>query len=169
MNSIKRQMLEQMQASKEYRHGFVKEAIRSRIVGQIAALRKEGGWDLKTFAAHIEKKVSWAYRLEDPNSAPPTIPSLLKVAEAFDIGLDVRFRRFSELLEDIAALGPDSFRVPSFDEEWKAQSFSRSRKRKVRSRCHKPVAKIPARTKSYVGEGKALIGAGAPHPLALAS
>jgi hypothetical protein len=113
MNSIRRQMLEQMRTSKEYRHGFVEEAIRSRIVGQIAALRKERGWDLKTFAANIGKKLSWAYRLEDPNSAPPTIPSLLEVAEACDVGLDVRFRGFSELLDDVTALGPDSFRVPS--------------------------------------------------------
>jgi transcriptional regulator with XRE-family HTH domain len=152
-------MLEQMRTSKEYRHGFVEEAIRSRIVGQIAALRKERGWDLKTFAANIGKKLSWAYRLEDPNSAPPTIPSLLEVAEACDVGLDVRFRGFSELLDDVTALGPDSFRVPSFDEELKDQSFLQSRKRKIRRRCHKPVAKIPARRTSFVGEGKEHIGA----------
>ncbi len=128
INSIKNQILEQMQSSKEYRHGFIDEAIRSRIVGQITALRKERGWDLKTFASKIGKKLSWAYRLEDPNSAPPTIPSLLEVAETFDIGLDVRFRSFSELLSDATSLSPASFLVPPFDEEMKIGAFLKRRK-----------------------------------------
>lgn len=131
-NSIKRQMLEQMQDSKEYRHGFIEEAIRSRLVGQITALRKERGWDLKTFAEKIGKKVSWIYRLEDPNAPPPTIPSLLEVAEAHDVGLDVRFRPFSELLDEVTNLTPRSFLVPSFSAELKAGNFSTRRKRKPR-------------------------------------
>ncbi len=137
MSSIKHQMLEQMKTSKEYRHGFVEEAVRSRIVGQITALRKERDWDLKTFAAQIGKKVSWAYRLEDPNSAPPTIPSLLEVAEACDIGLDVRFRSFSELLTDVTTLTPASFLVPSFDAELRAGTFAFRRPRIRRQRVRK--------------------------------
>jgi transcriptional regulator with XRE-family HTH domain len=123
-------MLEQMKASKEYRHGFIEEAIRSRIVGQIAALRKGREWDLKTFAAQIGKKVSWAYRLEDPNAAAPTIPSLLEVAETYDVGLDVRFRPFSELLDDVTNLTAESFLVPSFTVELQAGAFWNQRKRK---------------------------------------
>src|SRR5258708_1672503 len=124
-NSIKRQMLESMKASRDYRHGFIEEAIRSRISAQINALRDERGWDFKTFADKLGKKLSWAYRLEDPNESVPTIPTLLEVAETFDIGLDVRFRRFSELLDDATTLKPESFLVPSFDSELKNMAFGR--------------------------------------------
>jgi hypothetical protein len=112
-----------MQASKEYRHGFIEEAIRSRLVAQMTALRKAQNWDLKTFAEKLAKKLSWAYRLEDPNSPPPTIPSLLEVAAVHDVGLDVRFCAFSEMLEDATNLSPESFSVPSFDAEIKAGAF----------------------------------------------
>lgn len=140
-NTIREQMLQGFQASKEYRHGFVEEATRTRITAQIKTMREQREWDYKKFAEEIGKKVSWAYRLEDPNEAPPTIPTLLRVAEAFDVGLDVRFRSFSELLADVATLGPDSFAVPSFCQEMEGGSLSRARRRrKIRahSRRHRP-------------------------------
>jgi transcriptional regulator with XRE-family HTH domain len=130
---IKQQMLDSMKASRDYRRGFIEEAIRSRLTAQINALRDERGWDLKTFAGKLGKKLSWAYRLEDPNESVPTIPTLLEVAETFDIGLDVRFRRFSELLDDATTLKPESFLVPSFDSELKNMAFGRqARKIKLR-------------------------------------
>jgi transcriptional regulator with XRE-family HTH domain len=112
-----------------YRQAFIEESIRSRITAQINALRNERGWDYKTFAEGIGKKLSWAYRLEDPNSTTPTIPTLLEVAAAFDIGLDVRFRRFSELLDDVTTLTPESFLVPSFDSELRAGVFKNHRRK----------------------------------------
>ena len=120
-------MLEEF-ANQEYRHAFVDEAIRSRITSQIGAMRKERGWDYSEFAKNINKKVSWTYRLEDPNAAFPTIPTLLEVAAALDIGLDVRFRSFSELLDDVRTLDPSSFAVPSFDAEIKTDAFSKPRR-----------------------------------------
>ena len=133
-NTTKEQMLQSLQSSKEYRHGFVEEAIRTRITAQIKTIRERRDWDYKKFAEEIGKMVSWVYRLEDPNGAPPTIPTLLRVAEALDIGLDVRFRSFSELLNDVTTLDSKSFSVPSFEEELKTGSFSegRRRTRKVR-------------------------------------
>jgi transcriptional regulator with XRE-family HTH domain len=142
ISSIKQQMLNNLQTSSEYRHAFVEEAIRTRITAQIHALRTDKDWDYKKFAEKINKKVSWAYRLEDPNVVPPTIPTLLEVAAAFDIGLDVRFRPFSEVLNDVTALTPDSFVVPSFEEELRTGSFSQKRnRRKVRSNRHRPRTK----------------------------
>jgi transcriptional regulator with XRE-family HTH domain len=130
-NSTKAQMLEALRASKEYRHAFIEEAIRTRITAQIAALREKEEWDYKKLAEKIGKKVSWAYRLEDPNVPAPTITSLLDVAAAFDIGLDVRFRSFSELLDDVTTLKPASFLVSSFTDELRSGSFSKPRRRKV--------------------------------------
>jgi transcriptional regulator with XRE-family HTH domain len=126
-------MLDGLRASQEYRNAFIEESICTRIAAQIRALRDARGWNYKQLAELINKKVSWVYRLEDPNATPPTIPTLLQVAAAFDIGLDVRFRSFSELLEDVTTLGAESFLVPSFEEEMSTDAFSRAkRRRKVR-------------------------------------
>jgi transcriptional regulator with XRE-family HTH domain len=170
-NTIREQMIEGFQASKEYRHGFVEEATRTRIATQIKTIREQREWNYKKFAEEIGKKISWVYRLEDPNEAPPTIPTLLRVAEAFDVGLDVRFRSFSELLADVTTLGPDSFDVPSFCQEMEGGSFSRARRRrKIRANCrrHRPGvarAKEASRTQSHKADAN--IGASAQKAFAL--
>lgn len=161
-------MLSSLQTGKEYRQGFVEEAIRTRITAQIHALRTKNECDYKQFAEKIGRKVAWAYRLEDPNESLPTIPTLLQIAEAFDIGLDVRFRPFSELLRDVVTLNPDSFSVPSFAEELNAGSFSAKHRRKVRrvsSRKSKKAAAVAQRDKSI----KVDIGTSDPQEFALAS
>lgn len=113
----------------------MQECIASRLTAQIKALRKD--MDYKQFALRINKKPSWVYRLEDPNAPPPTVPTLLDVAEAFDIALDVRFCPYSKLLDDVSTLNDRSFTVPSFDEEHTAGVFLPSplrRRRKARAR-----------------------------------
>jgi transcriptional regulator with XRE-family HTH domain len=171
-SSIKEQVLDALRDSKEYRCAFVEESIRTRITAQVKALRDAREWDYKQFAEQISKKVSWAYRLEDPNAAPPTIPTLLEVATAFDVGLDVRFRPFSELLDDVTALSPESFVVPSFEEEMKIGSFSQGRhRRRVRvssSRRRPRGQRRSAEKPRYDGESRA-VGANKPQALALAS
>lgn len=134
-------MIDGLRSGGEFRQGFVEESIQCRLTAQISSLREERGWDHKTFAERMGKKRAWAYRLEDPNEPAPTIPTLLEVAAAFDIGLDVRFRRFSELLDDTIALTPESFSVPSFETELRAGVFqSKLRKRRSRTVSHrKPI------------------------------
>lgn len=131
-NSIREQIIRALQSSGEYRHAFVQECISNRLTAQIKALRND--LDYRQFAERIDKKVSWVYRLEDPNATPPTIPTLLEIAEVFDVGLDVRFCRYSELVDDVSTLDDRSFSVPSFEEELKAGAFSSQRKRKRRVR-----------------------------------
>jgi transcriptional regulator with XRE-family HTH domain len=116
-SSLKRQLLQSFQTSKEYRHAFVEESIRSGLAAQTRAIRETRKMDPKAFAEQLGKKVSWIYRLEDPNAPAPTIASLLEVAKAFDVDLQVRFRPFSERLDDLSKLSAKSFTVPSFADE----------------------------------------------------
>jgi transcriptional regulator with XRE-family HTH domain len=138
MSSTKRQMLNNLQTGNEYRQAFVEEAIRTRITAQIHALRMANQLDYKQFADKLGKKVAWAYRLEDPNQAPPTIPTLLQIAGALDIAVDVRFLRFSELLNDVISLDETSFFVPSFEAEMKADAFAKAPRVKKNPRRRKP-------------------------------
>lgn len=143
-STVKQQLLNSLE-NVEYRQAFVEEAIRSRLTAQINTLRLKQGWDLKTFSEKLGKKLSWAYRLEDPNAPVPTIPTLLEVAAAFDIGLDVRFRRYSELLDDAVSLSSEAFAVPSFEAELRGGSFYETkRKRRNRNPTWKSYSKVPS-------------------------
>jgi len=116
-SSLKSQILQSLKTSDEYRYAFVEEKIQSGLAAQINTIREQRELDPKKFAEALGKKISWVYRLEDPNQPPPTIPSLLEVAKALDVDLEVRFRAFSELLDDLDKLNPESLKVPSFKEE----------------------------------------------------
>src|SRR5580692_114591 len=96
--SLKRQIFQSLKTDEDYRYAFVEERIQTGLAAQIHTIREQRGLDPKRFAEKLGKKVSWVYRLEDPNQPPPTIPSLIDVAKAYDCDLDVRFRPFSETL-----------------------------------------------------------------------
>jgi transcriptional regulator with XRE-family HTH domain len=127
MSSVKVQLLNNFKGSKEYRHAFVEEKVRTQLAVQIRTIREQRAMGRPEFADLMKKAPSWVFRLEDPNQPPPTISTLLQVAEAFDIDLDISFRSFSRLLDQIDQMGPDSFSVPSFEEEVREEAFDRSR------------------------------------------
>jgi hypothetical protein len=164
-SSIREQVLSGLSVSREYREAFIEESLRTRITAQIRALRDSRGLDYKAFADRIDKRVSWAYRLEDPNAAPPTIPTLLQVGAAFDICLDVRFRPFSELLDDVVSLGPESFTVPSFEDELRLGLFSRTKchGHASRTKRHRPRSsrgdRNGTKASDSIGASKGTLGA----------
>jgi transcriptional regulator with XRE-family HTH domain len=116
-SSVKEQLLHNFRNSKEYRHAFVEEKVRTSLAAQIKTIREQRGLSQPELAEAMGKSQSWVSRLEDPNQAPPTIPSLLKAAETFDVDLDIRFVRFSELLNRVESMTSESFEVPSFGDE----------------------------------------------------
>jgi transcriptional regulator with XRE-family HTH domain len=122
-SSVKSELLESFKSSKEYRHAFVEEKIRTQLAIQTKTIREQRKMSRPTLAQLMGKANSWVFRLEDPNQSPPTIPTLLKVAEAFDVDLEISFRPFSHLLNRLEHMTADSFGVPSFDDEIKTNTF----------------------------------------------
>jgi len=116
-SSVWGQLFQNFRTGKEYRHAFVEEKVRTSIAAQIKAIREHQRMKQPDFAEKLHKSQSWVSRLEDPNQAAPTIPSLLQVAEAFDVDLEVRFDRFSELLDRMDQMAEGSLQVPNFKEE----------------------------------------------------
>ena len=118
-SSLKSQFLQSLKSSDEYRYSFVEEKLQSGLAAQIRAIREQRQLDPKQFAEKLGKKVSWVYRLEDPNLPPPTIPSLLEIARAYDMDLEVRFRPFSAFcsLDEVDDLSTKSLEVASFKDE----------------------------------------------------
>lgn len=114
--STRDQILNNFRLGREYRNSFVEEKVRSAIAAQVRALR--GGMRQAEFAALLEKNQSWISRLEDPNAEAPRISTLVYVANALDIDIDIRFRPFSELLTEIEGLSDETFAaIPSFTQE----------------------------------------------------
>jgi transcriptional regulator with XRE-family HTH domain len=123
MPSVCSDLLKNFTSSKEYRHAFVEEKVRTQLAIQTKTIREQREMSRPAFAKLMDKANSWVFRLEDPNQPPPTIPTLLKVAEAFDVDLEISFRPFSHLLNRLRNLQADGFGVPSFEDEVRENTF----------------------------------------------
>lgn len=109
--------------NKEYRHGLVNAQIEIDLPLQIRALRKQlvgTQPDLSKLTGMKQPRIS---AMEKPGGAHFTLETLRRLAEAFDVALIVRFAPFSDLLDWSGKFNPDTFRVPSFDQELKAEEI----------------------------------------------
>jgi transcriptional regulator with XRE-family HTH domain len=135
-SSIREQLIDSLKTSKEYRHSFLEEKIRTGLAAQIKAIReqREGGMTQKRFAEILGKSQSWIARLEDPNAEVPTLSTLLQVAYAFDVDLEVRFAPFSELVDWVSGtphwtpgLSSDTLAVEDFQHDLGLATQTRER------------------------------------------
>jgi transcriptional regulator with XRE-family HTH domain len=115
--SAKRGLLASLQ-SREYRTIFVGERLRSSVALQIRALREQRNrMTQQELGERLGMAQTWISRLESPEYGKMTVATLLRLAEAFDVDLEVKFRPFSQTIKALTAQAPDYFAVPSFDEE----------------------------------------------------
>ena len=101
-----------------YRTAFVASQINIGIPFQIRALLKSRpGWTQQKLAAKTGMLQPRISGLMTPGRVRPNIETLRRVAEAFDCALIVRFAPFSELARWSEEFEPDSFTIPSFDDD----------------------------------------------------
>lgn len=92
--------------SKAYRDGFLETDVKGGIAYQIQALREKTGLSQAAFAEKTGKKQSVISRLEDTEYGAVNVNTLLEIAKALDIGLQVRFCDYIDVLErDISPAG----------------------------------------------------------------
>jgi transcriptional regulator with XRE-family HTH domain len=116
--SLTEQIFQSLGSSREYRHAFLEETIRTGLAVQIKTIRENReGMTQKAFGAAMSKSQSWVSRLEDPNEPIPTVPTLLQVAKTLDVGLEVRFVSFAKIARDSGTLNPKSLYVPEFNRD----------------------------------------------------
>ena len=102
----------------DYRKAFVAAQINVAIPFQIRALlRSRPGWTQATIAEKTGMRQPSISGLLTPGKTRPNIETLRRIAEAFDCGLMVRFAPFSELAKWSENFDPESFNVPSFDND----------------------------------------------------
>jgi transcriptional regulator with XRE-family HTH domain len=99
---------------KDYRNAYADESLNITIATQIKVLREQRGWYQKDLADKANMKQSMISRFEDVNYASWSISTLKRLAEAFDVILDVRFRSFKDLVIDTCSFSRESLQVPEF-------------------------------------------------------
>jgi transcriptional regulator with XRE-family HTH domain len=111
---------------KEYRDAYVASQIRIGLPFQIRALRNKRGWSQEEFAGCVGMSQPRVSEMERPGARRLNIETLLRVATAFDVGLQIRFVPFSELVAWAENFNPDDFAISPFEEELAAQEIALS-------------------------------------------
>ncbi len=102
---------------KDYRHAYADESVNATIATQIKVLRKQRDLTQAGLAREAGMNQSMVCRYENVNYSSWSIKTLKKLAEAFDVFLDVRFRSFRHLVESTENFSRKALEVPKFKED----------------------------------------------------
>ncbi len=119
--NLRSQLLKKF-TDKEYRDNFVQEYIFSRIPLKIKSMRDARDMSQQELGQMAGIAQPWVSKLEDPNYGRLTLSTLLKIASAFDVALNVDFVPFSEILNRSSSLSENDFAVPSYGKDKKLVS-----------------------------------------------
>jgi len=108
--------------SKEYRDAYVVEHIKQGIPFQLRSMRSARNWTQGTLGDRAGMPRNLVSRLENEQYGNFSINTLIRLANAFDTGLIVRFAPFSRLLNEYADLSPEKLNAVSFAEDSFTQS-----------------------------------------------
>jgi len=99
------------------RRAYMEATVEQDIAWQIRINRVKRGMDQKSLAKHLGTGQSAISRLEDPAYGRATIPTLVKVAHAFDCALLVRLIPYSELARITSDTTEDALYAAPFEQE----------------------------------------------------
>ena len=102
--------------SKKYRDAYVAAETATGIAYQIRALREQRKWTQDELGQRLGKGQNAVSRLEDPDYGRLSVKTLVELANAFDVGLLVKFVPFSRMITEIADRSPQGLEVASFSE-----------------------------------------------------
>lgn len=105
--------------NKGYRTAYVEANIKHGLAHQIRINREARGWSQKKLASKCGggMQQTTVSRLEDPSYGKYTLRTLLKLAEAFDVGLLVKFVPYSKLLLETENKSPSGLFARPFSDE----------------------------------------------------
>lgn len=114
--NTKSSLAEQL-SGKEYRDAFVGAQIRVGLPMQCRALRESRGWTQPQLAEAAGMSQPRISEIERPGERKLNLETLLRLASAFDVALQVRFVPFSTFVDDDDSIDFDNFYVEPFDED----------------------------------------------------
>lgn len=99
---------------KEYRQVYAESFSDSKIATQIKVLREQRGWTQQQLADAAGMKQSRIAALEDVNYSSWSIRTLRRLAQAFDLWLDVEFKEFGAVWLQLRDFSRESLARRSF-------------------------------------------------------
>ena len=117
MNPLAEKLKKNLKKSKDYRHGYVDEFLNTFIATQVKVLREQRGWSQEKLANEAGMKQARISVLENVNYSSWSINTLRRIAEAFDLTLNVSFEEFGKRLRDIERFSRESLERFSFKED----------------------------------------------------
>jgi transcriptional regulator with XRE-family HTH domain len=112
-------------ADPEQRHLLVAAQIRNGLPVQIRATREDRRWTQAALAEKLGTTQNTISRLENPKTSKPTITTLKRIAEAFDVALLVKFAPFSEFVDSLGGMSWKSVAVPNYEAEKQQEQANR--------------------------------------------
>lgn len=113
--SIKPSKLKRL-ARKSYREAYLREKVTGWIVHQMKTVRQQRDWTQTDLAEAAGKAQSAIARVETPEYGKWNISTLLDIANAFDVALEVRFVDWVTFMSRSEDVSPDAMRVEKFDD-----------------------------------------------------
>jgi transcriptional regulator with XRE-family HTH domain len=104
--------------SKDYRDAFVGSLIRIGLPMQCRALRESREWTQPQLAEAAGMSQPRISEIERPGERKLNLETLLRLASAFDVALQVRFVPFSKLIDDDDSVDFSDFYVEPFEEDF---------------------------------------------------
>jgi len=102
---------------KEYRQAYADSFSDSKIATQIKVLREQRGWTQQQLADAVGMKQSRIATLEDVNYSSWSIRTLRRLAETFDLWLDVEFKEFGAVWPQLQDFNRESLTRRSFADD----------------------------------------------------
>ncbi len=139
---------------KEYRDAYAESFLSTTIAAQIKALRDQRRWSQKELGDRAGMKQSQISRLENVNYSGWTIQTLLRLARAFDVALEIRFASFSSVAVGVEKISRSSLEVPSFDTDTGFRVDDLPRMSVTAAEIEVPPAATPMRGEGGIGTSR---------------
>lgn len=114
--SLRRHLSERF-ANKRYRNQYRRSFMFQTLSAQLRAMREDRGWTQKMLADAANMRQSRISGLENLEDSAPTLTTLDRIAEAFDVGIEFRFVPYSRIVDRAVTIERDDLRIPSYDED----------------------------------------------------
>jgi transcriptional regulator with XRE-family HTH domain len=127
---------------KRYRHAFVKSQLRIGLPLMCRALRESRGWTQPELAKEAGMSQPRISEIERPGERNLNLETLLRLAEAYDVALQVSFVPFRKFVDDSDQIQLQGFSVKPFERDLQdleaEELWARSQARRRQMLASKP-------------------------------
>jgi transcriptional regulator with XRE-family HTH domain len=115
MSAISKRVVRELR-DKEFRNEYVASRVKRWIAWQIKAMRTQPGrkWSQEQLAEKLDTAQGNVSRIENPDYGKFTLQTLLEIAAAFDVALQVKFVDHMTFLTSTSNMSPDNLSVQDY-------------------------------------------------------